>query len=277
MPDTPTLTVELAKAELHLSLRIEKAKIMITGAKLYSPKISQDNFFSWHEYNLTLLDSIFSNSTIRREYSRQLVFLREHRVPECADEVVENIESAVRRLNSIIARLSLYKPDTSANQNYRNIDIINSSNSHSRDVFVVHGRSNEMKETVARFLEKLELKPIILHEQPSAGQTIIEKFEKYSDARFAIVLLTPDDVGSLAQDSELRSRARQNVIFEWGFFVGKLGRKNVCALIGEGLEKPSDMDGILCIPADSEQAWKMRLVQELKVAGIEVDLNQAFS
>lgn len=151
-----------------------------------------------------------------------------------------------------------------------------SSREDSYDVFIVHGHNNELKETVARFLEKLELTPIILHEQPSAGQTIIEKFEKHADARFAVVLLTPDDVGALAKAGELKSRARQNVIFEWGFFVGRLGRTNVCALIEEGLEKPSDMDGILCIPTDSGQAWKVRLAQELKVAGIDVDLNRAF-
>ncbi len=95
----------------------------------------------------------------------------------------------------------------------------------SRKISVVHGHDNEAKETTARFLEKLKLEPIILHEQPSGGSTIIEKFEMYSgEVGFAVILLTPDDVGSTAEDtSNLRKRARQNVIMELGYFMGKLG------------------------------------------------------
>jgi predicted nucleotide-binding protein len=84
--------------------------------------------------------------------------------------------------------------------------------SATRKVFVVHGHDVEAKETVARFLEKLELEPIILHEQPSQGRTVIEKFEtSSSDVAFAVVLLTPDDLGCAANVSpEYRARARQN-------------------------------------------------------------------
>lgn len=100
-----------------------------------------------------------------------------------------------------------------------------------KKVFVVHGHDNEAKEGVARFLYKLGLEPIILHEQASAGRTVIEKFETYSHGvAFAVVLLTPDDLGAAAADvSNLRSRARQNVIMELGYFIGKLGRMRVCA------------------------------------------------
>jgi predicted nucleotide-binding protein len=141
----------------------------------------------------------------------------------------------------------------------------------------VHGRNDEIKETVARFLAQLDLRPVILHEQPSAGRTIIEKFEAHSDACFAIVLLTPDDVGRLATDaaSELRPRARQNVIFEWGFFVAKLGRRNVCALYAEGTELPSDVSGVIYVELDRKGARKMSLARELKAGGVDVDLNRA--
>jgi len=149
--------------------------------------------------------------------------------------------------------------------------------STSRAIFVVHGRNDELKETVARFLAQLDLKPIILHEQPSAGRTVIEKFEAHSDARFAVVLLTPDDLGRLATDAtgELQPRARQNVIFEWGFFVAKLGRRNVCALYAEGVELPSDLNGVVYVELDRKGAWKMLLARELKAGGIDVDLNRA--
>jgi predicted nucleotide-binding protein len=99
-----------------------------------------------------------------------------------------------------------------------------------------------MKESVARFLEKLDLRPIILHEQPNKGRTVIEKFEAHSDVGFAVVLLTPDDVGGLASSPDkLSRRARQNVILELGYFIGKLGRAKVCALYKEGVEIPSDI------------------------------------
>src|SRR5207249_3133935 len=147
-----------------------------------------------------------------------------------------------------------------------------------RKVFVVHGRNNELKETVARYLTQLDLQPIILHEQASAGRTIIEKFESHADSCFAVLLLTPDDVGCLAPAASLDSlnkRARQNVIFEWGFFVAKLGRRKACALVAEGVEIPSDMDGIVYVPLDQTGAWKMLFARELKAGGVEIDLNRA--
>lgn len=147
---------------------------------------------------------------------------------------------------------------------------------NSKKVFLVHGHNNEIKETVARFLEKIELHPIILHEQVNKGQTIIEKFEEHSDVPFAIVLMTPDDVGnSISKKENLSFRARQNVIFELGYFFGKLGRQNVCALISGDIERPSDYDGIIYIGFDSE-GWKLLLAKELKQAGLDFDLNKIF-
>jgi predicted nucleotide-binding protein len=148
----------------------------------------------------------------------------------------------------------------------------------SRKVFVVHGRNDALKEAVARYLTQLDLKPIILHEQANAGHTIIEKFEANSDACYSMILMTPDDAGCLAPPSSLddfQQRARQNVVFEWGLFVGKLGRRNVCALVVEGVELPSDVHGIVYVPLDQHGAWKMLLARELKAGGVEVDLNRA--
>ena len=144
-----------------------------------------------------------------------------------------------------------------------------------RDVFIIHGHDDGTKETVARFIERLGLKPIILHEQPNQGQTIIEKFERHAEVAFAIALLTPDDIGSLAGDEQsLKPRARQNVIFELGYFTGKLDRGRVCALKGENVEIPSDYDGVLYIPLDESDGWQMTLMRELKSAGFEVDINR---
>ncbi|MFA6009209.1 MAG: nucleotide-binding protein [Desulfobacteraceae bacterium] len=144
-----------------------------------------------------------------------------------------------------------------------------------RKVFVVHGRDNEAKESTARFLEKLALNAIILHEQPNSGRTIIEKFEVYSgDVVFAVIILTPDDIGGLNEiPHELKQRARQNVILELGYFVGRLGRTNVCALHKGDIELPSDYQGVVYIEMDEMGAWKTKLAQELVQAKVPIDLN----
>ena len=71
-------------------------------------------------------------------------------------------------------------------------------------------------------------------------------------------------------------RARQNVILELGVFLGKLGRKHVCPLVKGDVETPSDYDGVVYTKLDDAGGWKMKLVQELKAAGFDVDANRAF-
>lgn len=141
-------------------------------------------------------------------------------------------------------------------------------------VFVVHGHDVATKESVARFLSMLQLEPVILHEQPNHGRTIIEKFEAYAGVAFAVVLLTPDDIGhpKSSPDSK-KDRARQNVVFELGFFTGALGREHVCALFSPGVEMPSDYSGVLYHELDPAGAWRFLLARELKAAGLKVDLN----
>jgi predicted nucleotide-binding protein len=143
------------------------------------------------------------------------------------------------------------------------------------ELFVVHGRNEACRETVARYLEKLRLKPIILHEQANKGRTIIEKIVAYSDVSFAVILLTADDRGGLLATpyEEQQKRARQNVILELGFFLGRLGRERVCALYEEGIEIPSDYGGVIFVPLDKTGAWRMLLAREIKAAGLPVDMN----
>jgi predicted nucleotide-binding protein len=145
-----------------------------------------------------------------------------------------------------------------------------------RKVFVVHGHDGEVKEAVARFIERLELDPIILHEQPNQGRTIIEKFEQSSeDVAFAVVLLTPDDVGRAADEtSELRPRARQNVILELGYFCGRLRRMRVCALYRSRVELPSDFQGVVYIEFDPAGAWRTKLAQEFVEAKLTINVEK---
>jgi len=145
-------------------------------------------------------------------------------------------------------------------------------------IFIVHGRDNEMKEAVARALEKLECEAIILHEQPNEGRTVIEKFTDYADVSFAVVLLSPDDMVYINGDppEKARPRARQNVILELGFFMGKLERKHTVALCrkADNFEMPSDYAGVVYIDYDDKGHWKYDLAKELRACGYKVDSNK---
>lgn len=145
----------------------------------------------------------------------------------------------------------------------------------SRRVFVVHGHDDAARESIARFLEHLELVPVVLKERPTVGRTVIEKFEQESDVGFAVVLLTPDDVGGMAKSPrKLRRRARQNVVFELGYFAGTLGRGHVVALVKGDVELPSDYAGVVFIPLDKADGWRMKVAQEFRAGGLRIDLNR---
>lgn len=145
-------------------------------------------------------------------------------------------------------------------------------------VFIVHGHSQLLIFQTEAFLRKLQLEPIILRDQVNQGQTIIEKLEKYTDVAFAIVLYTACDFGCAKEEKgmedKLRPRARQNVVFEHGYLNAKLGRNRVCALVEEGVEEPSDLAGVVYIPIDPNGAWMIKVADEMKAAGLNVDKNK---
>jgi len=137
-----------------------------------------------------------------------------------------------------------------------------------KKVFIVHGHNETVKQTVARVLESIGLTPIILAEQPDKGRTVIEKFENEgNDVGFAVVLLTADDKGRKNYARKMQDRARQNVVFEMGYFMALLGRERVMLLLQDGVEKPSDLNGVVYTALDKDGAWKYRLVKELKEQG----------
>lgn len=147
-------------------------------------------------------------------------------------------------------------------------------NYNQNNVFIVHGHDNEAKIEVARFIEKLGFNPIILHEQVSNNQTIIEKIESYSDVGFGVILYTECDIGAKKSESpDLKSRARQNVVFEHGFLIGKLGRKNVCQLVKGDIETPNDISGIVYTSMDSTN-WQIELAKEMRASGYQIDMNK---
>jgi predicted nucleotide-binding protein len=146
-----------------------------------------------------------------------------------------------------------------------------------RKVFLVHGHDEAALQAAARFVERLGLEAIILREQPNQGRTIIEKFQECAaEIGFAIVLLTPDDLGFTTAAPE-QARARQNVIFELGYFTGKLGRGRACLLRKGEVEIPSDLYGVIYTDMDVADGWKRKLAQELKAAGFDFDPTKVFA
>ncbi len=189
------------------------------------------------------------------------------------DRYTKGLETAEAILSSMVNEIQEYWEEDGSTPSQGN-DI--TATARSNEVFIIHGHDSGAKETMARFLTQLGLEPIILHEQPNKGRTIIEKFEDHANVSFAVALLTPDDVGaSVKEKNSLKERARQNVIFEFGYFIGKLGRENVVGFVKDNLEVPSDYAGVLYIPFDDVGKWKFELVKELKSAGYDVDANKA--
>jgi predicted nucleotide-binding protein len=143
------------------------------------------------------------------------------------------------------------------------------------DIFIVHGHDEEAKAKTARFITTLGFNPIILHEQVSSSKTVIEKIEKYTDVGFGIILYTPCDIGAKNEEKpNYQNRARQNVVFEHGFLIGKIGRENVCALVKSDVETPNDISGVVYVKMDNDDAWQIKIAKEIRKSGYNVDLNK---
>ena len=206
---------------------------------------------------------------------QSFTYTRRSSVEDRLDDSIRMSYTLTALLESMIEEVKEYWPDE-APADQRSGESTNAAQT-SNKVFLVHGRDIDTKNTVARFLERIRLDPVVLQEKPDQGSTIIEKFERYASmVKFAVVLLTPDDEGSLSNGTgNAQPRARQNVIFELGYFVGKLGRDRTCALVKGNLEMLSDYYGVLYIPLNDGDGWQMRLIRELKSADYDVDANDA--
>lgn len=258
------------------------------GQDLYDKPISyledleetEREYETWNDYNSEFLKQSFSpeSNEYKQAYddANRLSFISIG--PTTSQERLREYKDSVRRkldnLRSLLNRADLLKVSNELSSTNRpkqpsSTMAINDN----KQVFIVHGHNRLILEQVARALERLELEPIILSEQPNAGRTIIEKFEQSSEVGFAVVLLTADDEGKAKRETEYRDRARQNVILELGYFIGKLGRSRVCALFSDGVEPPSDIHGLVYVLIDQNGQWKFQLVKELKNAGYDVDAN----
>ena len=220
-----------------------------------------------------MLRQMFTTPKFAGEYAARFLFGRdESSLAEEVSYVHADIKDDTRRLESVKQRVELISlaPSVMPGDKGRVPD-----KSNAKTVFIVHGHDDAVRETVARFVTKLDLVPIVLHEQANEGRTIVDKLETHRNVGFAIILLTPDDIGG-PNAGNLRPRARQNVVLELGYFLGRLPRNRVCAIHkGPDLELPSDYMGVIYIPFDAAGGWRLVLARELRAAGLPVDMNKA--
>lgn len=268
------LLVSKDNAATQLDEQVSKGILLKNMTVLADKNNSHEEYTKWNDYNIELLERIFNTRRYALQYDRS-----NQKAAICAYDLdrynkskrlAGKIDANINSLQSIRDKINIIPSKSDFNE-----DIRMSSANINNKVFVVHGHDNFAKESVARVLKDLKLEPIILHEQPNGGKTIIEKFEKHSDVGFAVVLLTPDDFGyKYGNENTKLPRARQNVIFELGYFIGKIGRQRVCAICKGELETPSDILGVIWIQMGNEDnGWKLSLCNELKHAGFQIDLN----
>lgn len=214
----------------------------------------QNEFYKWDAFNTELLKRTFTTTELADEYSHFIGLLSVGGVDSLGEMIADlfkDIDGKIHRIDSIIERLELIPVASVAVEALATRSNRPASKATNK-VFVVHGRDEVAKTNLEVFLHENKLEPIVLHRQADEGMTIIEKFEKHSDVGYAFILLTPDEIAYLAveegkPDAERQKeyRARPNVIFEFGYFVGRLGRARVCCLYTGDVAIPSDLSGMV--------------------------------
>jgi len=279
--NTPTELI-LSKVDFNNALdeRIE------LGEELYIRPVhtqvdlakNREDFNSWSDYNSEFLKQAFNKeyNEYKKSYNDagSLSIGLIGRTPTPSQELQRfksRIESKLNNLKKLRAKTDLLKTSFVDNALLK-ADIVKLDKSQ---VFIVHGHDEAAKSKTARFIEKLGLKPIILHEQASGSKTVIEKIEAYSNVGFGIVIYTPCDIGAKNEEKpNIKNRARQNVVFEHGFLIGKIGRENVCALVKDEIETPNDISGVVYVKMDEDEAWHLKIARELRNSGYEIDMNK---
>ena len=283
---SPTPLLELImpidEAKIRLQERIEK------GLELKQRRVEtretfealSNDYKKWNSFNSELLKRVFTTDEMAKEYDlwgAVAISMREPSLGEKIADVYKDIDKKIHRLDSIIERLELI-PLSVAVQTPVPTQESSSAQLRNKKVFVVHGRDEIAKTNLEVFLREVGLEPVVLHRQADEGMTIIEKFEKHSDVGYAFILLTPDEVAYLASeeskpDAERNKelRARPNVIFEFGYFVGKLGRSRVCCLYTGDVSLPSDVSGMIYKRYEkSIEEIAYSVTKDLKVSGYAI-------
>ncbi|WP_423708844.1 TIR domain-containing protein [Undibacterium sp. WLX3042] len=230
---------------------------------------------------MDIYTNLFTGSTeeLAEEYSHgislPLVSMHEPSLGEQISELYKDIDRKIHRIDSIIERLELIPLRNATITETVPISEPQRTLAKTKKVFVVHGHDEIAKTNLEVFLHEIGLEPVVLHRQADEGLTIIEKFEKHSDVGYAFILLTPDEVSYVKADEQKGDdarqkeyRARPNVIFEFGYFVGKLGRSRVCCLYTGDVSLPSDVSGMIYKEfKNSIEEVAYSIIKDLKASG----------
>lgn len=232
---------------------------------------SAQNFKSWHNRAERFLIKKFGQDSFEHTEFKRTSFSLSIFTFDTPNS--RFVEACIKGLQCTKAIFSSYLEEMEEETITLSTEITQTTTLDFKKIFIVHGHDGELKQSVARIIEKQGIEAIILSEQANQGCTIIEKFEDYSDVDGAICLFTSDDIGKAKKDSADKPRARQNVVLETGYFMGKLGRNHVVILADNGIEMPSDLSGVVYTDTAS---WQTDLLKELKAIGYTVDFNKLF-
>lgn len=277
------LLISREDAKSKLQSRIEKGlELKQRGVDTREAFESLSNDYSkWDSFNSELLKRTFTTDELANEYDVRGVMaiaMFEPSLGERIAKVYRDVDKKIHRLDSIIERLELIPLSSASESAASPVAEVPSAQVRTNRVFVVHGRDEVAKTSLEVFLHEIGLEPVVLHRQADEGMTIIEKFEKHSDVGYAFILLTPDEVAYLAAEEgkadgerSKELRARPNVIFEFGYFVGKLGRSRVCCLYTGNVSLPSDVSGMVYKRYErSIEEVAYSVIKDLKASGYTV-------
>lgn len=279
----PSLKLNCTRDETksRLGERIEK------GLELKQRKVDTRDAYDlllkdyqkWDAFNNELMKQLFNTDELAQEYSYSsigTIALYEPTLGEKISDAFKRIDNKIHRIDSILERIELIPLiETPSPNSTPSTDSISEKQPRTKKVFVVHGRDEVAKTSLEVFLHEIGLEPVVLHRQADEGLTIIEKFEKHSDVGYVFILLTPDEIAYLAAEEnkpdlerKKEFRARPNVIFEFGYFVGKFGRSRVCCLYTGNVSLPSDVNGIIYKRFEqSIEEVAYSIIKDLKASG----------
>lgn len=270
---TTELTISNAEFKQKLEERLKIGEQMLdrTVSSTSALDLLHKESSEWADYNTEFLKQSFNNPSneYRNSYKGSITYWGGIAFPSEAEPAKSKtiIRNQINEIKKLINKSDLIKSSIKISM------VREDDTTDKTKVFIVHGHDEAAEIKAARFIEKLGFEAIILHEQASSGKTIIEKIEQYSNVGFGIVLYTECDLGGKTTD-KLRHRARQNVVFEHGYLIGKIGRGNVCALVKGDIELPNDISGVVYVAMDDSNAWHFKVAKELKSSGYDIDMNK---
>lgn len=284
--DSPRTMLKISHEEFKSKL-IEQIS---NGKMIYSTDIqtegqlltNEKEYNLWNDYNTEYLKSVFTiaENKYRQRYSStgSMIGVREVLAGVNTSDPIyrrrrfrQLIEAKIEDMESLLLKADLIPSEIENSSSMKKEPI---SISHRPSVvFIIHGHDEEMKKSVQVFLSRGDLQDIVLHEQPDKNLTVIEKLiQEGAAADYVIGLLSPDDV---QEDGSVR--ARQNVILEIGYFIGKLGRDKVRLLRRGNTAIPSDLQGILFENYDEAGAWRIKLAKEIQAVGVPINIDKIIS